>query len=68
MSTFAIVKDGVVVNVVVADNQEIALDVCSKQYGNNITVHECVGENQYIGINWTYNGSSFISPDDTITE
>ena len=68
MSNFAVVKDGVVVNVVVADNDKIVLDVSSKQFGTYITAHECVGDNEYVGIGWSYDGAVFTQPETEPTE
>jgi hypothetical protein len=62
MSTFAVVKDGVVIDAVIADTNEIVMDLCSRIYGSDISAHECVGDNALIGIGWTYDGATFTPP------
>ena len=68
MSTFAVVKDGVVVNTVVADTAEIVVSVCSREYGVTISAHECVGENALVSIGWSYDGTNFSAPVEEVTE
>ena len=54
MSLFAVIKDNKVVNVVVADNKEIA---------EQTTNLSCVNvDNKDAGIGWSYDGTSFTNP------
>ena len=55
MANFAVIKDGVVTNVIVADTKEIA---------ELVTGLTCVEytEEKPAGIGWTYDGSVFTPP------
>jgi hypothetical protein len=55
MANFAVIKDGVVDNVIVADTKEIAEQV------TGLTCVEYTEENP-AGIGWTYDGVNFIAP------
>jgi len=63
MANYAVIKDGIVNNVIVADTKEIA---------ETVTGLTCV-EIEYVpgspGIGWTYDGTNFSAPViETITE
>lgn len=55
MATFAVIEEGKVINVIIAENQEIA---------ELVTQKTCVEytETKPAGINWTYDGTKFIEP------
>jgi hypothetical protein len=55
MSNFAIIKDTIVINTIVAESKEVA---------ESVTGLQCVeyGENDVVVINGTYDGTSFHSP------
>jgi hypothetical protein len=55
MANFAVIKDGVVDNVIVADTKEIAEQV------TGLTCVEYTEENP-AGIGWTYDGANFVAP------
>jgi hypothetical protein len=55
MANFAVIKDGVVTNVIVADTKEIA------ELVTGLTCVEYTDENP-AGIGWTYDGSVFAAP------
>lgn len=56
MAEYAVIKDGVIVNVIVAESQEIA-EQCCPEY----VCIDCNGKSlAYIG--GTYNGSDFLPP------
>ena len=55
MATFAVIKDGTVNNVIVADTKEIAETV------TGLTCIEYTNENP-VGIGWTYDGAEFTAP------
>lgn len=55
MATFAVIKDGTVNNVIVADTKEIAETV------TGLTCIEYTDENR-AGIGWTYDGAEFTAP------
>jgi hypothetical protein len=54
MATYAVIDNGLVVNVILADSQEIA-----EQCNPGLT---CVELTEGSGIGWTYDGSTFIEP------
>jgi hypothetical protein len=60
MANYAVLVNGVVDNIIVADTQEIAEAVTQKT---------CVEVNEEIAVNigWTYDGTTFIAPKE-ITE
>jgi flavin reductase (DIM6/NTAB) family NADH-FMN oxidoreductase RutF len=53
MSNYALIKDGVVVNVIVADDQETA-----NLFGTAVEYTD----SKPAGIGWTYDGTSFKAP------
>lgn len=55
MATFAVIEEGKVINVIIADNQEIA---------ELVTQKTCVEytETKPAGIGWTYDGKKFNEP------
>jgi hypothetical protein len=55
MANYAVIEEGLVVNVIVADSKEIAEEVTGK------TCIEYTEENPS-GIDWTWDGTSFIMP------
>ena len=55
MANYAVIKDGIVNNVIVADTKEIAETV------TGLTCIEYTDENR-AGIGWTYDGTNFIAP------
>ena len=55
MSTFAVINNNTVINVIVADTKEIAEQV------TNLTCVEYTAENP-AAIGWTYDGENFIAP------
>ena len=56
MANYAVIKDGVVDNVIVADTQEIAEMV------TGLTCVEVSNEPGSPGIGWTYDGAEFAAP------
>ena len=56
MANYAVIKDGVVNNVIVADTQEIAEAV------TGLTCVEVSNEPGAPGIGWTYDGAEFTAP------
>jgi hypothetical protein len=56
MATFAVIKNGLVVNTILADSQEIA-----EQCNPECICIEYTQENP-VSINWTYDGVSFTQP------
>ena len=55
MANYAVIKDGIVNNVIVADTKEIAETV------TGLTCIKYTDENP-AGIGWTYDGAEFIAP------
>jgi hypothetical protein len=55
MANYAVIKDGIVNNVIVADTKEIAETV------TGLTCIEYTNENP-AGIGWAYDGASFTAP------
>jgi pyridoxal biosynthesis lyase PdxS len=55
MANYALIKDGVVNNVIVADTKEIAEEV------TGLTCVEYTDENP-AGIGWSYDGAEFTAP------
>jgi hypothetical protein len=55
MATFAEITDGIVTNVIVADNIKFLNSISNKLFV------EYTNENP-VGIGWTYNGSTFNQP------
>jgi hypothetical protein len=55
MANFAVIKDGVVNNVIVADIKEVA------ELVTGLTCIEYTEENP-AGIGWTYDGVNFVAP------
>ena len=55
MANYAVIKDGIVNNVIVADTKEIAETV------TGLTCIEYTDENR-AGIGWTYTGAEFTAP------
>lgn len=55
MANYAVIKDGIVDNVIVADTKEIAETV------TGLTCIEYTDENP-AGIGWTYDGTNFSAP------
>ena len=55
MANFAVIEEGVVTNVILADTLEVAQEVTGKT---------CVEytEDSPAGIGWTYDGTKFIAP------
>jgi len=63
MAIFAIVKDEVVVNVIVADTQEIADLVTAATSADDVAIN--LGENDdRVGIGFTYTNGIFQAPTD----
>lgn len=56
MANYAVIKDGLVTNVIVAESKEIAESVTS------LTCIEVNNEPGAPGIGWSYDGSSFSAP------
>jgi hypothetical protein len=56
MANYAIIKDGIVNNVIVADTKEIAETV------TGLTCVEVSNEPGAPGIGWTYDGAEFTAP------
>ena len=56
MANFAVIKDGIVDNVIVADTVEIAQTV------TGLTCIEIPFEPGAPGIGWSYNGAEFTAP------
>jgi hypothetical protein len=59
MGVFAVVENNIVVNVIVADNQEIANEVIALTLPNDIAVPL---SNEFAGIGWGYIDGEFIPP------
>ena len=59
MATYAVVYDGLVVNTIVADTQEIATEIAGDGKG---AIEILTGPNQP-GIGWTWDGFAFTSPE-----
>ena len=61
MANYAVIKDGIVINTIIADTQEIAEQVSINIYLTNLCV-----EIEHVpgapGIGWTYNGAEFTAP------
>jgi hypothetical protein len=55
MANYAVIKDGIVNNIIVADTKEIAETV------TGLTCIEYTDENP-AGIGWTYDGAEFTAP------
>jgi hypothetical protein len=55
MTNFAVIEDGVVENVIVADSKEVA---------ESATNQTCVeySEGSSVGIGWSYDGTNFSAP------
>lgn len=56
MANYAVIKDGIVTNVIVAESQEIAESV------TGLTCIEYQLEPGAPGIGWSYNGTDFTAP------
>ncbi len=56
MANYAVIKDGLVTNVIVAESKEIAESV------TGLTCVEVNNEPGAPGIGWSYDGSSFSAP------
>jgi len=56
MANYAVIKDGTVINTIVADSKEIAEQV------TNLTCIEFQLEPGAPGVGWTYDGTNFIAP------
>jgi hypothetical protein len=56
MANYAVIKDGIVTNVIVAESQEIAESV------TGLTCIEFQLEPGAPGIGWSYNGTDFTAP------
>ena len=56
MANYAVIKDGIVTNVIVADSQEIAESV------TGLTCVELQLEPGAPGIGWSYDGTDFSAP------
>ena len=57
MANFAVINNGIVVNVILADSKEIAEDV------TGLTCIEYEFEPGAPGIGWAYNGTVFTAPE-----
>jgi hypothetical protein len=55
MANYAVIKDGIVNNIIVADTKEIAETV------TGLTCIEYTDEN-FLGIGWSYDGAEFTAP------
>jgi hypothetical protein len=55
MSTYAVIEDGVVINTIVAESQEIA-----EEHTGKVCVEYTVEKPALIG--WTYDGTTFTNP------
>jgi hypothetical protein len=62
MANYAVIKDGVVNNVIVADTKEIAETV------TGLTCVEVPNESWAPGIGWSYDGAEFTAPVVEVTE
>jgi hypothetical protein len=56
MASYAVIKDGIVNNVIIAESQEIAESV------TGLTCVEIQQEPGAPGIGWSYDGTSFTAP------
>lgn len=56
MANYAVIKDGLVTNVIVAESKEIAESI------TELTCIEVNNEPGAPGIGWSYDGSSFSAP------
>lgn len=61
MANYAVIKDGVVINTIIADTQEIAEKVSMDIYSTDLCI-----EIEHVpgspGIGWTYDGAEFTAP------
>jgi hypothetical protein len=73
MATYAVIEDGTVINVIVADSQEIAEDVtqntCIEYTEENplgIGWYWLAGHNKYVPVSpfpsWIYDGNNWVAP------
>ena len=61
MAIFAVVENEIVINVIVAENQQIADEVIALTLPNDIAID--LGNNdQKVGIGWAYKNKKFIPP------
>lgn len=61
MAIFAIIENEIVINVIVADNQEIANEVVATTLPNDIAID--LNDNELrVAIGWTYKDGKFIPP------
>jgi hypothetical protein len=61
MANFAVVENSIVINVIVAENQQIADEVVSATNNDDIAVY--LGEDDiYVTMGWTYENGQFIAP------
>ena len=61
MAIFAVIENEIVINVIVAENQQIADEVIALTLPNDIAV-DLGNNNQKVGIGWTYTNKKFIPP------
>lgn len=61
MANYAVIKNGVVINTIIADTQEIAEKVSMDIYSTDLCI-----EIEHVpgapGIGWTYDGAEFTAP------
>lgn len=57
MANFAVIKNGIIENVIVADSKEIA-----QEANNGLECIDITENTNCPGIAWSYNGSTFIPP------
>lgn len=61
MKNFAVIENGVVINVIVADSLDVAEAVTEKQCVEYTTENPA-------GIGWTYDGTTFVAPEQPVVE
>jgi len=61
MANFAVVENSIVINVIVAESQEIADEVVGTTSNNDIAVY-LDEDDRYVTMGWTYENGQFIAP------